>query len=793
MVRATSQKESQTPSQSKKREGFFFQAKPTINQPNDMYEQEADAVADKVMRMPQRSPFLGDNKPFFSPPTININKANTAKEDPLKKENKEEETEETLPEIQAKLSFDSLSTLPDYNKANITGLIQRKCAHCEEEEKKMQRKEMNNSETVADTSTENYINSLNGKGRSLTQQERKFFEPRMGYDFSNVQLHTNSEANQSAKSINALAYTRGNNIVFGSGQYQQNTDEGKKLLAHELTHVAQQSGSAPTVQKQPIEGSGARVPIASGPEQRVPIASGPEKRGADARREYIERGQRVAPKDATLILPEDFGDYHPINDRTIYPEIRAGNASGDIEIIGIDGGLVIFCLLKTFYYEMGVDAFHRNIGAAGMVASGVWEGSKGVLYAGAWAAQKAGQIGQLLPVPPTANVAFRGLEKAGSEGLEELDRMEAVRQGYIPHEKTQLEKLEEGSHYLDPSGLQPEFKIPGGHEAPAPSEHKSVAPSVHPKTLHEEGGSPKVSLETGHGEAGGEKPAAKAGPETVKKNVVHESAKQSDSEVKLEDGTHGVAAYGEGKEAGFEFCSNGCDRVARKLKVILDGLPENYDFQMVRNLRHLYLRIGGVEKELVSGRIKKPEANRFAREVAKELNTYVNQDVYLDKLLQQSAKQLQVNRAQVSQGAGTQQQKPGISGRRLERNYRIEGDRDDINFSRRGYQVYEYNNKQGELLYVGMSGGAKTQQDWLDRFWKDHVKTEWIGEAETVSVRPLLNEQDALALEETLIPIAKYNKQKGVHSSRFPEGGTSSIAAKASKRKPFRFKIKVVF
>jgi hypothetical protein len=513
----------------------------------------------------------------------------------------------------------------------------------------------------------------------------------------------------------------------------------------------------------------------------------------NARKEYIERGQRLAPQGATLIMPEDFGDYHPIagSRSNIYPEIWAGNVSGDIEIIGLDGGLVIFSLLGTFYYAMGVDAFHRVIGAGGLVASGVWQGSKGVLYAGAWAAQKAGQIGRLLPLHPVANVAFRGLEKAGSEGLEELDRMEAVRLGYQPHEKTELEKMEEGVDYLDPTGLQPEFKIPGGHETAPLSEHESTAHVAGSEAVHLEGGSGKPALEVRHGEAGGE--PAKAGRDTVKENVVHEAARQGGSEVMLEDGTHGIAAYGEGKNAGFEFCSNGCSLVTRKLKQILDGLPENYDPKMTKDLRFLYLKITGVEKELASGRIKKTEANRFAREIAKELNTYVKQDAYLDKLLQQSPKELEANRAQVKQGLGTGQAKPGKSGRRLERNYRIEGDREAIKNSRRGYQVYEYGNKEGELLYVGKSGGAKTQQDWLDRFWKDHVRTEWIGEAETVTVRSGLTEQEAFALEEALIPIAKYNKQRGTHSSQFQEASTSENARSAQKRRPSRFKIKVLF
>ena len=166
-----------------------IQPKLTINQPNDIYEHEADAVADKVMRMSKTTPSLAGNKPFFSPSTVNVNRANPSNEESIIKENKEEETEELLPDLQAELSFNGLPSPPENNKTNETALIQRKCVHCEEEEQKMQRKETNSNENIVDTSTENYITSLNGKGRSLTQQERKFFEPRIGYDFSNVQLH----------------------------------------------------------------------------------------------------------------------------------------------------------------------------------------------------------------------------------------------------------------------------------------------------------------------------------------------------------------------------------------------------------------------------------------------------------------------------------------------------------------------------------------------------------------------------------------------------------------------------
>jgi hypothetical protein len=66
-------------------------------------------------------------------------------------------------------------------------------------------------------------------------------EPRFGHDFSQVRVHTDARAAESARNINALAYTVGRDVVFGAGQHSPHTREGKRLMAHELTHVTQQS------------------------------------------------------------------------------------------------------------------------------------------------------------------------------------------------------------------------------------------------------------------------------------------------------------------------------------------------------------------------------------------------------------------------------------------------------------------------------------------------------------------------------------------------------------------------
>jgi hypothetical protein len=92
---------------------------------------------------------------------------------------------------------------------------------------------------------------ITGGGRPLDATARNFMEPKFGYDFSNVKIHNDTAAHQSASNINALAYTHGNNIVFGAGQYQPDTQAGKQLLAHELTHVVQQNGQAAAIQRKP--------------------------------------------------------------------------------------------------------------------------------------------------------------------------------------------------------------------------------------------------------------------------------------------------------------------------------------------------------------------------------------------------------------------------------------------------------------------------------------------------------------------------------------------------------------
>jgi hypothetical protein len=144
------------------------------------------------------------------------------------------------------------------------GLLQRKCdcgnhtlsGNCDDCAKKkgtLQRKSLSGFESSAVPSIVHEV--LRSPGQPLDPSTRAFMEPRFGYDFSRVRVHTDARAAQSARVVNALAYTVGHDLVFESGEYAPSTSAGRRLLAHELSHVVQQSsgsvGNTPLIQRQP--------------------------------------------------------------------------------------------------------------------------------------------------------------------------------------------------------------------------------------------------------------------------------------------------------------------------------------------------------------------------------------------------------------------------------------------------------------------------------------------------------------------------------------------------------------
>lgn len=164
------------------------QTKLAINKPGDEFEQEANWVAEQVMRMPD----------------------------------------------------DALRKSPD-------AVVRRKCGSCDDDQEPFHRKVARPSEFGFQPSDVPPIihEVLRSPGQPLDPATRAFMEPRFGYDFSQVRMHTDAQGAQSARAVNALAYTVGREIVFAAGQYALNTFTGRQLLAHELAHTIQQGVSKP--------------------------------------------------------------------------------------------------------------------------------------------------------------------------------------------------------------------------------------------------------------------------------------------------------------------------------------------------------------------------------------------------------------------------------------------------------------------------------------------------------------------------------------------------------------------
>lgn len=180
---------------------LFLQAKLEVGAANDPLEHEADRVAEQVMRMPDASA--------------------------------------------AAVSLEQPGVL---RKCSCGGT----CAKCrshdaEEESKKIQRSV--SPATAAHGPEPQYAPpsveaALRAPGEPLEAGAREFFERRFGYDFSQVRIHSDTQAAESARAVGAHAFTVGTDIVFQNGRYAPGDRRGRQLLAHELTHVVQQKGAA---------------------------------------------------------------------------------------------------------------------------------------------------------------------------------------------------------------------------------------------------------------------------------------------------------------------------------------------------------------------------------------------------------------------------------------------------------------------------------------------------------------------------------------------------------------------
>ena len=174
-------------------------------------------------------------------------------------------------------------------------VLQRKCASCKDEEEtheKLARKEQAGSSPQARAGAPAIVKDvLRESGRPLDPAARAFFEPRFGFDFSKVRLHTSSRAAEAAHAVSARAFTVGQDVVFGASQFAPATTAGSRLMSHELAHVVQQHripGGAAFSQNAPAQISSPRDPA---------------EREADHAAEAIDRGERapaVRERPATI-------------------------------------------------------------------------------------------------------------------------------------------------------------------------------------------------------------------------------------------------------------------------------------------------------------------------------------------------------------------------------------------------------------------------------------------------------------------------------------------------------------
>ena len=194
-----------------------------ISQPGDVHEQEADRIAERVMRMPEPAP------------------------------------------QRACAGCESGAT---------------PCPGCEEKAAIAQRKADHDGHAKSDSAPARFVESL-GSGRPLDPDTRAFFEPRFGTDFSHVRVYTDALAAKSARAFAAQAYTVGRNLVFGAGQYAPGSSEGRRLLSHELTHVVQQANGrelllqrqlGPAAAAPALIGLGARGPVVEELQRRLNAA-----------------------------------------------------------------------------------------------------------------------------------------------------------------------------------------------------------------------------------------------------------------------------------------------------------------------------------------------------------------------------------------------------------------------------------------------------------------------------------------------------------------------------------------
>lgn len=202
-----------------------IQTKLNIGEPNDKYEKEADSTAARVVQQ-----INSPNNPPISPPANSLTNSPNQNQPVQRKEEIEEEKTEEEQEVGEKLSTNPepppiQRQVESRNRLRMKSLVQR-------------REDIGGGEASSDL--ESSIQNARGSGQPLDANLQTKMGQAMGADFSGVKVHTDTQSDQLNKSIQAKAFTTGQDVFFRQGTYDPSSRNGQELIAHELTHVVQQ-------------------------------------------------------------------------------------------------------------------------------------------------------------------------------------------------------------------------------------------------------------------------------------------------------------------------------------------------------------------------------------------------------------------------------------------------------------------------------------------------------------------------------------------------------------------------
>jgi Domain of unknown function (DUF4157) len=227
----------------KKKKGAFFQPKLTIGKPGDIHEKEADAVASQVVQRLATS--KEDEK-------IGTNDARMEKdkEDPMKPVQKKEGGDEKKEKKDVHKAEDPKKKKKEIHKAEDPEKKKKGIHKAEDPEKKKKKgpgagQIQKKPENTASAGVSAEIERQSGKGSPLPARVLAEMNHSFHMDFSKVRIHHDAAAAKLCVELNAQAFTHGNDIYFNEGKYNPESPDGKLLLAHELTHVVQQSSADP--------------------------------------------------------------------------------------------------------------------------------------------------------------------------------------------------------------------------------------------------------------------------------------------------------------------------------------------------------------------------------------------------------------------------------------------------------------------------------------------------------------------------------------------------------------------